>query len=327
MADDGLSVALRFALYLDLMLVFGVALFGLQALRPEDRAAAIARRYVRVIVVSVAAGIVLSLWSVLVMAKAMTGAAEYAELTRHVFGMILTATAFGLAWTVRMAALAACLSAVAVLRRRPTARFAVLAALGATALATLTWSGHGAMDDGARGVLHAASDIAHLLAAGAWVGALAAFVLLSSALQMSAPGAVAMLSRASNGFAGLGTVSVANYLFIVGPTVDGLITTAYGGLLLAKLALVALMLGLAAANRFRLSPRLAAAVRSADEAGAVRALRASLVTEACIGVLILGLVAWLGGLSRLGRDAVAHGECGYVGYVQFSERGTLKGGW
>lgn len=296
MADDGLSVAL----YLDLMLVFGVALFGLQALRPEDRAAAIARRYVRVIVVSVAAGIVLSLWSVLVMAKAMTGAAEYAELTRHVFGMILTATAFGLAWTVRMAALAACLSAVAVLRRRPTARFAVLAALGATALATLTWSGHGAMDDGARGVLHAASDIAHLLAAGAWVGALAAFVLLSSALQMSAPGAVAMLSRASNGFAGLGTVSVANYLFIVGPTVDGLITTAYGGLLLAKLALVALMLGLAAANRFRLSPRLAAAVRSADEAGAVRALRASLVTEACIGVLILGLVAWLGGLSPAG---------------------------
>ncbi|WP_197328798.1 copper homeostasis membrane protein CopD [Ralstonia syzygii] len=300
MADDGLSVALRFALYLDLMLVFGVALFGLQALRPEDRAAAIARRYVRVIVVSVAAGIVLSLWSVLVMAKAMTGAAEYAELTRHVFGMILTATAFGLAWTVRMAALAACLSAVAVLRRRPTARFAVLAALGATALATLTWSGHGAMDDGARGVLHAASDIAHLLAAGAWVGALAAFVLLSSALQMSAPGAVAMLSRASNGFAGLGTVSVANYLFIVGPTVDGLITTAYGGLLLAKLALVALMLGLAASNRFRLSPRLAAAVRSADEAGAVRALRASLVTEACIGVLILGLVAWLGGLSPAG---------------------------
>ncbi|CAH0446160.1 Copper resistance protein D [Ralstonia syzygii subsp. syzygii] len=277
--------------------------------------------------VSVAAGIVLSLWSVLVMAKAMTGAAEYAELTRHVFGMILTATAFGLAWTVRMAALAACLSAVAVLRRRPTARFAVLAALGATALATLTWSGHGAMDDGARCVLHAASDIAHLLAAGAWVGALAAFVLLSSARQMSAPGAVAMLSRASNGFAGLGTVSVANYLFIVGPTVDGLITTAYGGLLLAKLALVALMLGLAAANRFRLSPRLAAAVRSAEEAGAVRALRASLVTEACIGVLILGLVAWLGGFPRLGRDAVAHGECGYVGYVQFSERGTLKGGW
>ncbi|AXV83667.1 copper homeostasis membrane protein CopD [Ralstonia solanacearum] len=308
MADDGLSVALRFALYLDLMLVFGVALFGLRALRPEDRAAAIARRYVRVIVVSVAAGIVLSLWSILVMAKAMTGAAEYAELTRHVFGMILTATAFGLAWTARMAALAACLSAVAVLRRRPTARFAVLAALGATALATLTWSGHGAMDDGARGVLHAASDIAHLLAAGAWVGALVAFVLLSSARQMSAPGAVAMLSRASNGFAGLGTVivatlavtGVANYLFIVGPTVDGLITTAYGGLLLAKLALVALMLGLAAANRFRLSPRLAAAVRSADEAGAVRALRASLVTEACLGVLILGLVAWLGGLSPAG---------------------------
>ncbi|MGD7104119.1 copper homeostasis membrane protein CopD, partial [Ralstonia pseudosolanacearum] len=155
MADDGLNVALRFALYLDLMLVFGVALFGLRALRPEERASAIARRYVRVVAVSVAVGIVLSLWSAVVMAKAMTGAAEYAELTGHVFGMILGATAFGLAWAVRMAALVACLPAALALRRCPTARFAVLAALGATALATLTWAGHGAMDQGARGVLHA----------------------------------------------------------------------------------------------------------------------------------------------------------------------------
>lgn len=229
MADDGLNVALRFALYLDLMLVFGVALFGLGALRPEERASAIARRYVRVVAVSVAVGIVLSLWSAVVMAKAMTGAAEYAELTGHVFGMILGATAFGLAWAVRMAALVACLPAALAQLRCPTARFAVLAALGATALATLTWAGHGAMDQGARGMLHAATDIAHLLAAGAWVGALAAFVLLASAGQMRAPGAAARLSRVSSGFAGLGTLIVAtlavtgaaNYLLIVGPTVEG----------------------------------------------------------------------------------------------------------
>ncbi|QOK93759.1 copper homeostasis membrane protein CopD (plasmid) [Ralstonia pseudosolanacearum] len=308
MADDGLNVALRFALYLDLMLVFGVALFGLRTLRPEERASAIARRYVRVVAVSVAVGIVLSLWSAVVMAKAMTGAAEYAELTGHVFAMILGATAFGLAWAVRMAALVACLPAVVALRRCPTARFAVLAVLGATALATLTWAGHGAMDQGARGVLHAATDIAHLLAAGAWVGALVAFVLLASAGQLRAPGAAAGLSRVSNGFAGLGTLIVAtlavtgaaNYLFIVGPTVEGLLTTAYGGLLLAKLALFALMLGLAAANRFRLSPRLEAAVRLADPEAAVSALRASLIAEACLGGLILGLVAWLGVLSPPG---------------------------
>ncbi|XAQ44587.1 copper homeostasis membrane protein CopD [Ralstonia solanacearum] len=308
MADDGLNVALRFALYLDLMLVFGVALFGLRALRPEERSSAIARRYVRVVAVSVAVGIVLSLWSAVVMAKAMTGAAEYAELTGHVFGMILGATAFGLAWAVRMAALVACLPAALALRRCPTARFAVLAALGATALATLTWAGHGAMDQGARGVLHAATDIAHLLAAGAWGGALAAFVLLASAGQMRAPGAAARLSGVSSGFAGLGTLIVAtlavtgaaNYLLIVGPTVEGLFTTVYGGLLLAKLAVFALMLGLAAANRFRLSPRLAAAVRSGDPAGAVSALRASLIAEACLGGIILGLVAWLGVLSPPG---------------------------
>ncbi|MGF2508145.1 CopD family protein, partial [Ralstonia pseudosolanacearum] len=116
------------------------------------------------------------------------------------------------------------------------------------------------------------------------------------------------LSGVSSGFAGLGTLIVAtlavtgaaNYLLIVGPTVEGLFTTVYGGLLLAKLAVFALMLGLAAANRFRLSPRLAAAVRSGDPAGAVSALRASLIAEACLGGIILGLVAWLGVLSPPG---------------------------
>eukprot|EP00952_Eustigmatos_sp_NYUAD-ZCMA_P011159 45466-Eustigmatos_ZCMA.PRE.1 len=63
MADDWLNIALRFGLYLDLTILFGVSLFGVQALRPDHRASAIARRYVRAIGVTAALGIVLSLWS------------------------------------------------------------------------------------------------------------------------------------------------------------------------------------------------------------------------------------------------------------------------
>lgn len=44
MADDWLNIALRFGLYLDLTILFGVSLFGVQALRPDHRATAIARR-------------------------------------------------------------------------------------------------------------------------------------------------------------------------------------------------------------------------------------------------------------------------------------------
>lgn len=308
MPEDWLVVALRFALYLDLMVLFGVALFGIHAMRPDDRSSIVARRYIRIVGIAAVLGIGLSLASMAVMAKAMTEASTYAELTAHVFGMIMTGTLVGMAWTARMAVLLATLVAVAVLRPHPAWRFGVVSALGAVALATVAWAGHGAMDDGTRGGLHLASDIAHLMAAGAWVGALVAFVVLAMEAREPSPGAVDLLGRTSNGFARIGTVIVAtlvvtgtvNYVLIVGPTVNGLLTTAYGNLLLLKLVLFLLMLGLAAANRYRLSPRLERALRNGAHAGAVSALRRSLVTEASLAALILVLVAWLGVLSPTG---------------------------
>jgi len=308
MPDDWLVVALRFALYLDLMVLFGVPLFSLHAMRPDDRTSALAWKYVRIVGLAAVLGIGLSLVSMVMMAKTMTGASEYAELTAHVFGMIMTGTSVGLAWTARIVVLLAALALIAALRTRPALRFGALAALGAVALATVAWAGHGAMDDGTRGGLHLASDIAHLLAAGAWVGALFAFVVLSNGARGASSEVADLLGRASNGFAHIGTVIVAtlvltgaiNYLLIVGPTADGLLTTAYGGLLVAKLALFALMLVLAAANRYRLSPRLAGALKDGNHAGAVAALRQSLLTETCLAILILALVAWLGVLSPAG---------------------------
>lgn len=308
MSDDWLVVALRFALYVALMVLFGVALFGLYAMRPSDRSSAIARRYVQIVGFAAVLGIGLSLASVVVMAKAMTGASEYAELTAHVLGMIVTGTSVGLAWTARVVVLLAALVAIVMLHARPVLRFGVTSTLGAFALATIAWAGHGAMDDGARGGLHLAADIAHLLAAGAWVGALLAFVILSTRARESSPEAADLLGRASNGFACIGTLivvtfvltGVVNYLLILGPTTAGLLTTAYGGLLLAKLVLFALMLVLAAANRYRLSPRLAAALRGGNHVHAVLTLRQSLIMEATLGILTLALVAWLGVLPPAG---------------------------
>jgi len=303
---DWATVSVRFALYLDLTALFGLPLFGLYALRREEISSGIGSRYVAIASALAAVGIGLSLANIAVMAKAMTGASEYAELQSHVFEMIVTGTNFGAAWAVRLVALVLCLLVALFARRWPALQIGVLAAAGGVALSTLAWGGHGAMDDGVRRYIHLASDIGHLAAAGAWVGALIAFVLLARAA--STPETVALLSRTSNGFAQVGTIVVAtltvtgviNYLLIVGPTLPELSLTSYGGLLAIKLGLFGTMLALAATNRYFLSPQLEHAMKSRNHAAAVRTFRRSLIVETSAATLILALVASLGILSPAG---------------------------
>ncbi|WP_354687337.1 copper homeostasis membrane protein CopD [Cupriavidus necator] len=303
---DWATVAVRFALYFDLTTLFGLPLFGLYALRRDELSSRLGARFAAICIAVAALGIVLSLANMAIMAKGMTGASSYGELQGHVFEMIVTGTDFGAAWAVRLVALLLCVGVALFVRRRPALQFGVLAAAGGVALSTLAWGGHGAMDDGVRRYIHLASDIAHLMAAGAWVGTLLAFVLLSH--PSATPGKVALLSRTSNGFAQVGTIVVAtltvtgvvNYWLIVGPVLPELALTSYGGLLVSKLALFGTMLALAAANRFHFSPQLERAVRAGDHGVAVRTLRRSLMFETSAATLILALVASLGILSPSG---------------------------
>ncbi|WP_354685741.1 copper homeostasis membrane protein CopD [Cupriavidus necator] len=303
---DWLAVSVRFALYFDLTTLFGLPLFGLYALRREELSSRIGSRYVTATAVIAALGILLSLANMAVMAKGMTGASEYSELQSHVIEMIVMGTDFGAAWTVRLLALLLSVLLALFARRWPSFLFGALAATAGIALSTLAWAGHGAMDDGGLRYLRLATDISHLLAAGAWVGALVAFVMLS---RPSSLATAVLLSRTSNGFAQVGTIVVAtltvtgamNYWMIVGPTLPvDLSLTSYGGLLVAKLTLFGIMLALAAANRFRLAPQLAQAVKTGDHDGAVRTLRRSLMFETSAATLILALVASLGVLSPTG---------------------------
>jgi len=304
MADEWINIALRFAVYMDLGTTFGVSLFGVYALRLDSRSPPIAQRYARVVAAGALVGIMLSIGAMAVLAKAMSGADSYGELNSNTFEMIISETAVGIAWSVRLLALAACVG-LAMSKLRIVYRLIGSAALSALALATMAWSGHGAMSEGAQGYVHLASDITHLLAAGAWVGALFAFVMLAMHRAATTNESVEILSRLSNGFAQLGTVIVAtlivtgivNYLLIVDASVKPIFTTLYGGLLALKIALFIGMLGLAAANRFQLSPRLEVALSIGDHAQAAVLLRRSLVIEACMVVLVIACVAWLGVLS------------------------------
>ena len=89
-----------------------------------------------------------------------------------------------------------------------------------------------------------------------------------------------------------------NTWMLVGPTGIGrILTSPYGQLLLAKLGLFGLMLALAAANRYRLTPQLDRALASNTGVHAAAPVIRSVLAETTLAFLVLVLVSWLGMLS------------------------------
>lgn len=113
------------------------------------------------------------------------------------------------------------------------------------------------------------------------------------------------LAAALSGFARAGTIivlsivitAVVNFVFIVEKPLSTLPGSDYGLLLLIKTVLFFLMLLLAAANRFRLTPRLETALLQGQYKMGIYLMRKSIITEFTVSVLILATVAWLGTLS------------------------------
>ncbi|AHC37201.1 MULTISPECIES: copper homeostasis membrane protein CopD [unclassified Pseudomonas] len=286
------QVALRFALYLDLMLLFGFGLFGLYGLNASQRTLL---NFKRLMGWTAGLGMLLSVASLLSMTQAMSGASDWQALWPHL-QMMLWQTDLGVAW---------CLRIVALVLAGCTTRLLPATVLGGVALVTLVWSGHGVMHEGMLGAWHIISDAAHLLAAGGWVGALAAFGLLLRRALFRDRYRVEVLAGALAGFERIGAGFVAvlivtggvNYLLVVGPNLDGINGSVYAILLGLKLGVFSLMLGLAALNRFHLVPFLQRSLAAGDTAAAGRVLRRSMALEFGAVVLILGLVAWLGTLA------------------------------
>jgi putative copper resistance protein D len=293
---DVAAIAVRALLYLDLMLLFGIPAYALLA--PAGAAPAKLRA---IAIAGAATGLALTLLALVLLVADMAGTG-LADLDRESIRLVLAETPPGRAALWRATSLAL-LVLLGLAPGADTAGWrAAAATLAGIALASLAWGGHGAATEGALGNLHLGADLVHLLAAGLWLGALAVLV---AALLGRSPDA-ARLHRALSGFSRLGTLLVAailasglvNAWVLVGP--DGLAAlpaTLYGRLLLAKLALFALMVALAARNRFRLTPRLTSA--GADSPRALRALRRSVGLETLAGGAIVALVAWLGTLEPI----------------------------
>ncbi|HVB17918.1 MAG TPA: copper homeostasis membrane protein CopD [Stellaceae bacterium] len=234
----------------------------------------------------------------------MSGRPLAVALSQGMVGVVLTETRFGTDWLLRLAA-AALLGILLVAqhqyRRRDGAalRWAALI-VAALLLASLAWAGHGAATAGAAGYLHLAGDIVHLLAAGTWLGTLLPLALLLVEARRAGPPGGEMIRGASRRFSILAIVSVAallvgglvNTWFLAG-TVPALVGTGYGRLLLAKIALFIAMLGVAAINLLRLTPRLARPA-TARAARAAAQLQRNALIELGLGLGVVGIVGLLG---------------------------------
>lgn len=299
---DWTIIAVRLGLYVSLSLLFGLAAFGLYGVRVGERSNALPLR--PWLVSSALSGLILSVAWMAITASAMAGTPVW-PIDLQAVDALIAGSSIGLAWEVRIAALAlATLAALFVAAR--TGALLTVAMAGVVALSTLAWIGHGAVDEGLPGWAHLVADILHLLAAGAWVGALAGLMLLLLRPASRTDAAHLKLTHdALHGFGTIGTLVVltvvlsglVNSWLLVGlDNLWTLATTDYGLLLLAKLALFGAMLGFAALNRFRLTPSFENAIARGDHSGAASALRRSLSAETACVLVILFIVAWLGTL-------------------------------
>ncbi len=169
-----------------------------------------------------------------------------------------------------------------------------LAATSLAGVATLLEAGHShafAMAHGLSALL--LSQALHLLGAGAWLGGLLPLLLV----VREAPLDVAALAARRFSTLGLASVAIlaATAMFqgwILSGGLPGLVGTAYGGVLLTKATLFTALIALAAFNRFRLAPVLAAPHGEQKRRALIRSIGAETILGLCV-VLMAGLLSSL----------------------------------
>ncbi len=300
---SALLAATKAVHYASVMVVFGELMFavvvaspGWNAVRRAGFDAASDRRIFAVIRWSVFASIVSALAWFAIAAAEMGGAPIARVLDRETVALVLGETVFGRVWSLRGAIAVALCAVLLALGRSPAGPRQAALAIVATAtagayLGSLALTGHALAGLESGDAWHLASDVAHLLAAGAWLGALPALVrsLGDDAVHEAATRAARRFS--TTGLASVGVLiasGLANAWYLVGG-VPALIGTDYGRILLAKVALFALMLAIAVANRGYLVVRIAGGDREA-----LRPLRRNAMLELAAGIAVVVIVSLLG---------------------------------
>jgi putative copper resistance protein D len=276
-AGDGVLAAVRALHFASVLLLFGQCAYAL-AVSP-DRQPGPAFRPIAAWCAAVAFASALG-WLALELPR-MSGLPFAQAVQPETVWTLLTATQFGKLELVRLALLAA----LAALLAGP-ARPASGALFAGLLLVTISGSGHAA----AGGPVRLAADSVHILAAGAWLGALLPLILVLRRALKDGAGAMRAAASATARFSTLGIACMAVLLFsgvvntwyTVSP-VSMALESKYGRLLALKIALFALILAIAAVNRTILMPR-----------NRLQPLMRNALVEFVVGLAIVALVGMLG---------------------------------
>ena len=316
---NGLEVSVRFIHLASVLLLVGIFGFDLLVGRPPLRAAAAEtapafqsffKARSRIALASLFLAIGTAIVGLFIKIATATGSSLSASLDPGAIVNVLFGTRFGTVWLVRMALL--CLLAV-MMAARLFGRFKSDSVwlriaefvLSAMVLMALAASGHASAAEGTTLFIQLAMDGLHLLAAGVWLGGLIPLALFFSwAKAAREPSTLLIAQQATVRFSRLGLVSVAvllvtglfNAWVLIGG-IPPLVGTNYGHLLLAKLAILIPLMGLASRNRWRLKPRLSdlGSHNDLEKMPEILAqLRRSVIAEVSLGAAILVIVAIMG---------------------------------
>ncbi len=294
--EGGLAlILLRGAAVASLLSAFGTLVFGV-AVAPRAFAGAAAevtepawRALTRLCRVSLLASFAFAVVWLVAESGQLAGASGLVA-TLHAVPKVLSGTVFGQALALRLIALGA---VFAVLGRRPSVpRWRAATVLCGAALCLHAAHSHAmAMVHGPSVLL--ATQVLHLLAAGAWLGGLLPLLLV---VRLTPPrtGAAACRWFSPLGkwcIAGIVVSAIWQFCSLIGGPV-GMIGTAHGWMDGAKTLLLGVLLGFAVLNRYRLAP----ALRGADPVIARRNLLRSLALQTVAGVVIVGVAAVLASL-------------------------------
>ena len=270
------------------------------ALRAAPPARALVHKQIRAVAwIGLAVAVVSGLTWVLLLTMSLSDESLGEAVISGALRDVLNLTQFGLVSQVRLA-LAMVLAICLAFERSAWWRRLTLAA-AVSVVATIAGTGHAASTPYKLGYLHLASDALHLTAASAWIGGLVPLAVLLGATRSRKDWASLDLDAVQR-FSNLGIASVATLIlsgfvnaWILVGSFRGLVVTGYGQLLMLKLATFAVMLALAAFNRFRLTPRLALASDDARQ-DVLRGLSRNTLIEIALGLSVFAMVGVLGTL-------------------------------
>lgn len=256
MSLAALFILCRFLHFLAVMLMFGISIFT-AVLAPNPFSSTLKKRLSPLLIFSTTLALISAVGLLAIQAGMMGDG--WADTYRLTVWWAVFGTRFGQVWQWHLGL--SILSLWVVLLGSTRSGYRLMVVCSPLLLASLAFTGHAAMHDGALGWIHQANQIIHLLSAGYWFGCLPPLVICLAYTRNNnvKHEAITTLIRFSSwGHLAVALVlltGVINSLIMLRDTTLAL-TSSYQVLLLGKVVLVVLMIAIALINRYRIVPML-----------------------------------------------------------------------